>query len=401
MLLLPADNSKRGLSMNRISLAGMVGAAVLVTSLPGHAQVVWSEEFDTGSAPDAAVWSYDLGAGGWGNSELQEYTSDPSNVRVEGGHLVITAQEQILRGNRRKFTSARIKTEDKLTFKYGTIEARIMVPDLADGLWPAFWTLGNNFADVGWPDSGELDIMEMGSEAAIQAGVVNRRVGSAAHWEHNNGYAGYGLSYDNPSDINGTWHTFRMEWTPGLISTYIDGTWIWSIDITSASCTDCEEFHQPHFILLNLAVGGSYTGLYRASDITAPFPAEYRVDWVRISDNGHTVLGGSSIGGSGGSELHVGSIVPGSQGGGPNKRATAAVTIVDETGAAAEGASVTATFSGTHNETVTATTGADGVATLVTSVKGRDVAFDVCVDDVQKASATYDPAANVETCDTF
>jgi hypothetical protein len=243
--------------------------------------------------------------------------------------------------------------------------------------------------------------MEMGSEAAIQAGAVNRRVSSTAHWEHNNGYAAYGLSYDYPSDINGTWRTFRMEWTPDLISTYIDGTWIWSIDITSGSCTDCEEFHQPHFIILNLAVGGSYTGLFRASEITAPLPAEYRVDWVRIYDNGHTVLGGSSIGGSGGSQMHIDSIVPGSQGGGPNKRATAAITIVDETGTGVEGANVTATFTGTHNETVTATTDATGVAQLVTTAKGRDVAFDVCVDDVAKASSTYDSAANVETCDTF
>ena len=389
------------------TLVWLFGALLLAAPLAVNAQVIWSEEFDTGSAPDAAVWSYDLGAGGWGNSELQEYTSDPANVRVEGGQLVITAQEQVLRGNRRKFTSARIRTEDKLTVQYGTIEARIMVPDLADGLWPAFWTLGNNFADVGWPASGELDVMEMGSEAAIQAGVVNRRVGSTAHWEHGGGYAGYGLTYDYPTDINGTWRTFRMEWTPDLISTYIDGTWIWSIDISSGSCTDCEEFHQPHFIILNLAVGGSYTGLFRASDITAPIPAEYRVDWVRISDNGHTILGGSSIdgggggGGTGGTEMHVDSIVPGSQGGGPNKRATASITIVDETGASVEGASVTATFSGTHNETVTATTGADGVAQLVTSVKGRNVAFDVCVDDVAKASLTYDSAANVETCDTF
>ena len=365
-------------------------------------QVVWSDEFDSGSMPDANVWSYDLGAGGWGNSELQEYTSEPANVRVEGGQLVITAQERLLKGNRRSFTSARIKSEDKLTVRYGTIEARIKVPDLADGLWPAFWTLGNNFSDVGWPDSGELDVMEMGSAAAIADGVVNRRVGSTAHWEHNNGYAAYGLTYDAASDLAGSFHVFRMEWTPELISTYVDNQWIWSIDITPQSCTDCEEFHQPHFIIFNLAVGGSYTGLYRANDITAPLPAEYVVDWVRISDNGFTELGGTSIGGgTGGSEMHVASIVPGSTGGGPNKRATADVTILDETGAAVDGANVTATFSGSHGETVSATTGADGTASLVTSVKSRDLAFSVCVDDVVKASMTYDPAANAETCDSY
>ncbi len=376
--------------------------ATIVATLPFSvsAQVLWSDEFNSGTAPDGTFWSYDLGAGGWGNSELQEYTSDPANVRVEGGNLVITVQEQILKGNRRKFTSGRIKTEDKLTFKYGTIEARIKTPDLADGLWPAFWTLGNNFSQVGWPDCGELDIMEMGSAAAISEGVVNRRVHSTAHWEHNNGNAAYGLTYDSAADLNGSFHTYRMEWTPQLISTYIDNNWIWSIDITPANCTDCTEFHQPHFLILNLAVGGSFPGLFRANDITAPMPAEYVVDYVRIMDNGHTVLGGSGIGGGGG-EMHVASIVPGSSGGGPKKKATADVTVVDAAGAAVAGASVTATFSGTHNQTVTAETNSSGVARLITSVTGGSVAFTVCVDDVVLAGTTYDPAANVETCDTY
>ncbi len=388
-------------SLKRLPRSVLILAAVLL-ALPSiaTAQLVWSEEFDSGTAPDGSVWSYDLGAGGWGNSELQEYTSDPANVRVENGTLVITAQEQVLKGNRRKFTSARIRTEDKLTVQYGTIEARIKVPDLADGLWPAFWTLGNDFGQVGWPDCGELDVMEMGSAAAISEGVVNRRVGSTAHWEHNNGYAGYGLTYDAASDLAGSFHTYRMEWTPSLISTYVDNNWIWSIDITPGSCTDCTEFHQPHFVILNLAVGGSFTGLYRASDITAPMPAELVVDWVRIYDNGFTVLGGSSLGG--GSEFtHVDSIVPGTTGGGPNKRAKATVTVLDENGAPVAGASVTGTFSGSHNETVTATTDAGGVADLVTSVKNGSASFQICVDDVVMSGMTYDPAANVETCDSY
>ncbi len=376
--------------------------AVLLLALPSaaDAQLVWSEEFDSGSAPDPSVWSHDLGGGGWGNSELQEYTDDPANVRVDGGHLVITVQEEILRGNRRRFTSARIKTEDRLTVQYGTIEARIMVPDLADGLWPAFWTLGNNFSEVSWPDCGELDVLEMGSEAAIQEGVVNRRVSSTAHWEHETSHAAYGLSYDSPTDLAGSFHTYRMEWTPTLVSTYVDNNWIWSIDITPGSCTDCTEFHQPHFLILNLAVGGTFPGLFRAADITAPIPAEMVVDWVRIYDNGFTILGGSSIGG--GSEFtHVDAIVPGTSGGGPNKRATATVTVLDEDGAPVGGASVTGTFTGSHNETVTATTDAGGVASLVTNGRDRNPAFQVCVDDVGHATMTYDPAANVETCDNY
>ena len=367
-----------------------------------NSQVLWSEEFDQGSEPNPEIWSYDLGAGGWGNSELQEYTSDAANVRVENGHLVISAQEKILRGNRRSFTSARIKTEDKLTFKYGTIEARIKTPDVANGLWPAFWTLGANFSQVGWPDCGELDVMEMGSAAAIADGVVNRRVSSTAHWEHNGSYASYGLSWDSAVDLNEDFHVYRMEWTPDLVSTYIDNQWIWSIDITSESCTDCSEFHQPHFIILNLAVGGSFPQLFRSNEITAPIPGDLVIDYVRIYDNGFTELGGSSQDGTGGGSIaHVASVVPGSTGGGPNKRAKADVSVVDESGNPVAGAEVVATFVGTHNETVAATTGSNGVASLVTSVKGRNVAFDVCVDDIVKSDVTYDAAANVETCDTY
>ena len=138
--------------------------------------------------------------------------------------------------------------------------------------------------------------MEMGYSAAISAGVVNRRVGSTAHW-NDNGHAFYGLTYDAAADLNGGFHVYRMEWTPTLISTYVDNNWIWSIDISDPASFSGEEFHQPHFIILNLAVGGQLPGITSSSGITAPFPAEYVVDWIRISDNGYTVLGGSSIGG--------------------------------------------------------------------------------------------------------
>jgi beta-glucanase (GH16 family) len=253
------------------------------------AQVLWSEEFDTGTSPDPSIWSYDLGASGWGNSELQEYTRASQNVRIEDGNLVIAVQK-----TDSGFTSARIRTEDKLTFKYGTIEARIKVPDLANGLWPAFWTLGNNFSEVGWPYCGELDIVEMGSSSAITAGLINRRVGSAAHWDNQGQWASFARSYDSPSDLDGGFHIFRMDWTPTQITTYIDDQQIWTFRIQIDTCADCSEFHRPHFMILNMAVGGTYTGLLSTGEITAQTPAEMLVDYVRISDNGFTVLGGSA-----------------------------------------------------------------------------------------------------------
>jgi beta-glucanase (GH16 family) len=369
---------------------------LMMLTAPASAQLLWSDEFDSGTAPDPSAWSYDLGDGGWGNSEMQTYTDSPANVRIENGALVIEVQEEILKGKRRNYTSARIKTENKLTVKYGTIEAAIKVPNLADGLWPAFWTLGNDFATSGWPACGELDIMEMGSAGAIADGVVNRRVGSTAHWEHNDGYAGYGLTLDAASDLNdGEFHVFRMDWTPTLVSTYLDNELIWEIDISSSSCTDCSEFHQPHFLLLNVAVGGSYTGIYNSRDLTVPLPAELHVDYVRVYGNEWTELGGSFFPGT---RMHVESIDLGTAGRRKRTRAAAFVVVQDENGGPVAGAEVSGTFSGSHSEAVTATTDSDGIAELVTSVFNQDVAFTFCVDSVSHAELEYDPGANQVEC---
>lgn len=246
---------------------------------------VWSAEFDSGTAPDEKIWSYDLGDGGWGNSELQTYTRDPENIRVDGDHLIITARKQ---GD--VFTSARIKTEDKFTFKYGTLEARIQVPDLCNGLWPALWALGHDFSSIGWPACSEIIVMEMGVEGAVEEGMVNRRITSAAHWAKNNSHEMYGLTLDHPSDLVGAFHVYRMEWTPAAITTYVDNLKIWTMSISAIPA-----LHEPHFLLLNLAVGGKHTGVCDRRDITAPLPAEYLVEYIRIFDNGFTVLGGSSV----------------------------------------------------------------------------------------------------------
>lgn len=247
--------------------------------------LVWSEEFGAGSAPDDRIWSYDLGDGGWGNKELQHYTRDAANIRVEDSQLIITARR---RGN--QFTSARIKTEGRLTLKYGTVEARIQIPDLGNGLWPAFWALGCDFPKVGWPTCGELIVMELGIGDSIEAGVVNRRITSAVHWENNNTHKTSGSTLDHPTDLDGSFHRYRMEWTPVGIATYIDDARIWAMDISGIPA-----FHEPHFLLLNLAVGGEHVGICDPDGITAPFPAEYRIDYVRIYDNGFTKLGGSSV----------------------------------------------------------------------------------------------------------
>lgn len=246
---------------------------------------VWSEEFDSGTAPDSGIWTCDLGDGGWGNFELQTYTCDVENLRVENGNLVITA---LKKGNH--FTSARIKTEGKLSFQYGTVEARIQMPDVENGLWPALWALGSSFPTIGWPACGEIILAEMGVGGAVQDGAANRRIMSAAHWEQDEKHVTNGLTLDQTVDMDGSFHIYRMEWTPGEIRTFVDNVRIWTLDIS-----DIPQFHKPHFLLLNLAVGGDQTGACEPAGITAPFPAEYRVDYIRIFDNGQTVLGGSCM----------------------------------------------------------------------------------------------------------
>jgi len=269
----------------RILLSPLLAA--LVCS-PCVAQV-WSDEFTEGSVPDPTIWSHDLGAWGWGNQELQDYTDDPANIRVADGALVITARRDA--GGR--FTSSRIRTQDKLTFQYGTVEARIRIPDLDAGLWPAFWCLGNDFSSVGWPRCGEMDIMEMGVAEAIASGETNRRVLSTAHWDFDGGYASYGEAVTVDSDLDDGFHVWRLEWTPTAIRTFIDDAPIWVMDISDPDGMSGHEFHRPHFLILNLAVGGLFTGITDPAGITADLPAEYVIDYVRIFDNGHTIISGT------------------------------------------------------------------------------------------------------------
>jgi beta-glucanase (GH16 family) len=281
--------------------ASMLAFCLLLASTTVTAQdLLWSDEFDAGSQPNPDVWSYDLGTGqnGWGNWELQEYTDSEQNVRIENGTLIITAMPKMAGDEVVGFTSARIKTQDKLQFRYARIEARIRTPDLERGLWPAFWTLGSNFPEVGWPACGELDILEMGMLDAISAGpgLVNEWVASAAHWQSGGNYAIYNKTLKTGINLAGEFHILTMDWTPTLVRTYLDGEEIWAMDISSANCNDCEEFHRPHFAILNMAVGGTFTGMRSIGAITAPLPASLEVDWVRIYDNGYTELSGPALG---------------------------------------------------------------------------------------------------------
>jgi beta-glucanase (GH16 family) len=236
---------------------------------PDGWQLLWHDEFD-GNAIDTANWTYDLGGGGWGNGEMQTYTNAPENARVENGLLIIEARKEDNGQGGFKFTSARLKTQGLQTFQYGRIEARIKVP-AGKGFWPAFWMLGENFPVVGWPDCGEIDIMEyVGREPDLIIGTM-----------HGPGYSGaVGLSkwYRPGFNIADDFHTYAIEWDTNQISWFFDGEQYSTYtreDVGNRQWV----FDQPFFIILNHAIGGTLGGLVTPD---TQFPSQYLIDYVRV-----------------------------------------------------------------------------------------------------------------------
>jgi beta-glucanase (GH16 family) len=250
--------------------------------------VLWSDEFN-GDAIDPGTWTYDVGGGGFGNGQFEFDTARHENSYVTNGTLVIEARRESYFGN--PFTSARMLTQGRFAFKYGDLEARIKLPNTANGLWPAFWMMGNNAGAIVWPDCGELDIVEMGSKAGIDQGVQQELINCALHYSNaSDAYTNYVAWYTAAVDLTLDYHRYKMSWTPSDITFYLDDVQIGSMDI---SADYLSEFHQPMFPILNIAVGGynpSYTGVYSPAGVTATMPARMYVDWIRVTDNGYTQL---------------------------------------------------------------------------------------------------------------
>jgi beta-glucanase (GH16 family) len=251
-------------------------------------ELAWSDEFDgpAGALPDPSVWTPEIGDGtangipGWGNAERQAYTDDPANVALDGeGNLVIRALESggdappCYYGAPCEYTSARIITAGAVEVAYGRIEARIKIPT-GQGLWPAFWMLGNDLAEVGWPESGEIDIMEnVGREPERVHGTI-----------HGPGYSGgnaigRGTTLPGGGAFADDFHVYAIDWYPDRI--------VWSLDgepystVTPADLPRGARwvFDHPHFLILNVAVGGHWPGY---PDDTTTFPQEMVIDYVRV-----------------------------------------------------------------------------------------------------------------------
>ncbi|MHB0756184.1 glycoside hydrolase family 16 protein [Polaribacter sp. M15] len=224
-----------------------------------YTNLVWEDDFNTNGAPDATKWTYDLGAGGWGNGEEQTYTNNAENVIVEDGSLKITAK-----ADGASYTSARLKTEGLYEFTYGRVEVRAKLP-ASQGTWPAIWMLGANFATVGWPETGEIDIME-------QKGQDKNTVLSTIHYPGNSAGNGPSQSTSLPTSTT-EFHNYAVEWTEAKIVFYID-------DVPYHTLTNDASlpFNADFFLILNVAMGGTLGG-----DIDPAFTEDtMEIDYVKV-----------------------------------------------------------------------------------------------------------------------
>lgn len=244
----------------RKSLSTLFVAALLLLSQMVNSQTysqVWADEFNGSYSGD---WVFETGGGGWGNNELQYYQQ--ANATISNGNLVITAKRQSVGGY--AYTSARMKTQGRKSWKFGKVEASIKVPSV-QGLWPAFWMLGDNISSVGWPSCGEIDIMEQVNTSTTNYGTI--------HW-NNGGHVSYG---GNTWTSGGVYHNYSIVWTTSSIKWYVDGAQYVEANIANGiNNTGC--FQNNFFILLNMAVGGNWPG-----NTIGTLPASYYVDYVRVS----------------------------------------------------------------------------------------------------------------------
>jgi len=248
-----------------------------------HGTPFWQDEFNqpVGSGPDPAKWVHDLGATGWGNQELQTYTDARANSFVvadpeaSGGRALVIKAVRDAAG---AYTSARLKTHGKFATGPARIEARLKLPK-GQGIWPAFWTLGDNIDTVPWPACGEIDIMEM----------IGHQPGTLHGTLHGPGYSGkQGLNHSTQLPAGTTfgdaYHVFGVDWKKDRIDWLLDGKVYSTITPETLPAGGQWVFDGPPFyLLLNLAVGGLWPGY---PDATTTFPQEYRIDYVRVYRNG-------------------------------------------------------------------------------------------------------------------
>jgi len=260
-----AGNNTYNVKVTAKSSAGLTLSktiAVTVNVTVTAPVLVWSDEFNTDGLPDPTKWGYDLGAGGWGNNESQYYTSRAENAVVINGSLKITAKRENFSGS--NFTSARLLSKDKYSFKYGKVEVRAKLP-VGGGTWPAIWMLGSDIGTTGWPGCGEIDIMEhLGND-------LNRIYGTL-HYPGRSGGSANGASRVI-SNATTEFHVYSLEWSASLIKIFADDQLVHTVVNSSAI-----PFNHNFFFILNVAMGGGFGGT-----IDPAFDqSSMEVDYIRV-----------------------------------------------------------------------------------------------------------------------
>ncbi|WP_163509444.1 glycoside hydrolase family 16 protein [Fodinicola acaciae] len=292
------------MSRTRQSLLAVVillAASLLPQGTPAAAAATFTDDFDgpAGSAVDGGKWVQETGNNSGNNHELQWYTAGAANAALDGqGHLVITAKRENIGQNcwngPCQYTSARMNTAGRFTQAYGRFEARIQIPR-GQGMWPAFWMLGDNIGQVGWPNSGEVDIME---NVGFEPGTVHGTI----HGPGYSGAGGIGAGYTLPGGaaFADGFHTFAVDWSPNRIAWSVDGN-VYSTKTSADINGNQWVFDHPFFIILNLAVGGDWPGNPDGSTV---FPQRMVIDYVHVTDTSSSG-GGGRITGPGGKCVDV------------------------------------------------------------------------------------------------
>ena len=251
----------------------LVTSPTSVTVSPTIRKLVWADEFERAGLPDSTKWGYDVGGNGWGNNELQYYTSRRAeNARVEGGKLVIEARKDGFQG--KNYSSARLLTRDKNTWTYGRFEAMAKLPK-GVGTWPAVWMLGKNISSVGWPRCGEIDIME---HVGFDEGVVHGTIHTEAYNHGKNTQKG---NQTTVKDVASAFHLYAVEWTADQMDFFVDDQKYYTVQRSALGSSEAQwPFTQPFFLILNVAVGGNWGG-QKGVDETI-WPQRMEVDYVRV-----------------------------------------------------------------------------------------------------------------------
>ena len=236
--------------------------------------LIWSDEFSSANL-DETYWTFEEGTGnnGWGNNELQYYRKE--NTSLSNGYLTIEARKEAFSGS--EYTSSRMVTMNKFSFKYGRVDIRAKLPK-GQGLWPALWMLGSNFQSAGWPSCGEIDIMEMvGGANTANPPRGDNKVHGTTHWDNNGSKADIGSHFTlSEGSFNDKFHVFTLEWTANELKWYVDDQLYFTDDITDGNKS---EFRSNFFFIFNVAVGGIWPG---SPNETTVFPQQMVVDYVRV-----------------------------------------------------------------------------------------------------------------------